>query len=120
MITSINAISAMTHIRTEPCILCKYIDRAEVCPVDASRDGRNMLLIDPEECIDCRLCGPECPVNAIYPGDEVPEDQQVYLEINEKFFQRWSVITARRPLAGGDKWASTEGKDHLLDLESAN
>ena len=112
--------NAMTDVISEPCILHKYTDCVQVCPVDAFRNGKNMLVVDPEECIDYRLCVPECPTNAIYPGDDVPEDQQVYLEINEKFFQRWSVITARRPLAGGDKWASTEGKDHLLDLESAN
>ena len=120
MIAPINAMNAMTHVITEPCILCKYTDCVEVCPVDAFRDGKNMLVIDPEECIDCRLCVPECQVNAIYPGDEVPEDQQVYFEINEKFSQRWPVITRRRPLVGGDEWTTTNAKDHLLDPESAN
>ena len=109
----------MTHVITEPCIMCKYTDCVEVCPVDAFRDGKNMLVIDPEECIDCRLCVPECPVNAIYQGDEVPEDQQVYFEINKKYSQRWPVITRRKPLTGGDEWATTTGKGHLLDPESA-
>ena len=120
MIAPINAMNALTHVITEPCILCKYTDCVEVSPVDAFRDGKNMLVIDPEECIDCRLCVPECPVNATYPGDEVPEDQQVYFKINEKFFRRWSVTTRRRPLAGGDEWATINCKDHLFDPESAN
>ena len=63
---------------------------------------------------------PECPVNAIYPGDEGPEDQQVYFEINEKFSQCWLVITRRRSLARGDEWATTKAKDHLFDPERAN
>lgn len=117
MITPINA---MTHVITEPCILCKYTDCVEVCPVDAFRDGKNMLVIDPEECIDCRLCVPECPVNAIYQGNEVPDDQQVYFEINERFSRCWPVITCRRPLAGGDEWATTKAKNGLLDPESAS
>ena len=112
--------NAMTHVVTEPCILCKYTGCVEVCLVDAFCDGKNMLLIDPEECIDCRLCVPECLVNAIYPGDEVSDDQPVYFEINEKFSQRWPVITRRGPLAGGDEWATIKGKDPLLDPESAN
>ena len=112
--------NAMTHVVTEPCILCKYTGCVEVCLVDAFCDGKNMLLIDPEECVDCRLCAPECLVNAIYPGDEVSDDQPVYFEINEKFSQRWPVITRRGPLAGGDEWATIKGKDPLLDPESAN
>ena len=109
----------MTHVITEPCILCKYTDCVEVCPVDAFRDGKNMLVIDPDECIDCRLCIPECPVDAIYAGDEVPSDQQAYFEINASLARRWPIITRRRPLAGGDEWAKTRVKSHLLDLDSA-
>ena len=112
--------NAMTHVVTKPCILCKYTDCVEICPGDAFRDGKNMLVIDPEECIDCRLCVPECLVNGIYPGDEVSEDQPVYFKINEKFSRRWSVTASRRPLAGGDEWATIKGKDPLLDPESAN
>ena len=120
MVAPTNAMNAMTHVVTEPCILCKYTGCVEVCLVDAFCDGKNMLLIDHEECVDCRLCAPECLVNAIYPGDEASDDQPVYFEINEKFSQRWPVITRRRPLAGGDEWATIKGKDPLLDPESAN
>ena len=120
MITPVNAMNAMTNVGTEPRILRKYTDCVEVCRVDAFRKCKNMLVLDPEEYIDRRLCAPECLVNAIYPGDKLSEDQQAYFETNEKFSQRWRVITCRQPLTGGDEWASTEGKDHLLDPESAN
>jgi ferredoxin len=110
----------MTHVVTEPCILCKYTDCVEVCPVDAFREGKNMLAIDPDECIDCRLCVPECPVDAIYPGDEVPSDQQAYFEINARFAVRWPVMTRRKPLADGDRWATVKGKGDLLDPQSAD
>ena len=56
----------MTHVVTESCIRCKYTDCVDVCPVDCFREGPNMLVIDPDECIDCAVCIPECPVNAIY------------------------------------------------------
>ena len=114
MIAAVNAMNDMTHVHTKPCILCKYTDRVEVWPVDSFCDGKNMLVIDHEERIDCRPCGPECPVNAIHPGDDVLEGQHFYLEINEKFSRRWPVITRRRPVAGGHEWTSIEGKDHLI------
>jgi len=110
----------MTHVVTEPCILCKYTDCVEVCPVDAFREGKNMLVIDPDDCIDCRLCIPECPVDAIYAGDEVPPDQHAYFDINARLALRWPVITRRRPLAGGDEWATVKVKGHLLDPASAD
>ena len=120
MIAPTTAMNAMTHVVTKPCILCKYMDCAEVCPVDAFRDGKNMLVIDPEERIDSRLCVPECPINAIYPGDEVSEDQPVYFKINEKFSRRWPVTTRTRPLAGGDEGATINCKDHLFGPGSTN
>ena len=62
----------MTHVVTESCIRCKYTDCVDVCPVDCFREGPNMLIIDPDECIDCAVCIPECPVNAILPEEDVP------------------------------------------------
>ena len=59
----------MTHVVTEACVRCKYTDCVAVCPVDAFREGRNMLVIDPDECIDCAVCIPECPVDAIFRGE---------------------------------------------------
>ena len=66
----------MTYVVTETCIKCKYTDCVDVCPVDCFREGPNMLVIDPDECIDCTLCVPECPVEAIFAEDDVPDSQQ--------------------------------------------
>ena len=72
----------MTFVVTESCIKCKLTDCVEVCPVDCFHEGPNFLVIDPEECIDCTLCEPECPVEAIYSEDELPEGQEKFIEIN--------------------------------------
>ena len=62
----------MTHVVTENCIKCKYTDCVDVCPVDCFREGPNFLVIDPDECIDCAVCIPECPANAIFAEEDVP------------------------------------------------
>ena len=72
----------MTHVVVETCIKCKYTDCVDVCPVDCFREGPNMLSIDPDECIDCAVCIPECPVNAIYAEEDVPEDQRDFIPLN--------------------------------------
>jgi len=69
----------MTYVVTESCIKCKYTDCVDVCPVDCFREGPNMLVIDPDECIDCTLCVPECPVEAIYAEDDVPDAQREWI-----------------------------------------
>ena len=74
----------MTFVVTEQCIKCKYTDCVEVCPVDCFHEGPNMLVIDPDECIDCTLCEPECPVEAILSEDDLTEDQHHFLELNEE------------------------------------
>jgi ferredoxin len=66
----------MTYVVTESCIKCKYTDCVDVCPVDCFREGPNMLVIDPDECIDCTLCVAECPVEAIFAEDDVPDSQK--------------------------------------------
>ena len=72
----------MTYVVGENCIRCKLTDCVEVCPVDCFYEGPNFLVIDPDECIDCDLCVPECPVDAIYAEDDLPEDQAEFLELN--------------------------------------
>src|SRR3546814_13313435 len=72
-VCSSDLVESMTFVVIDNCIKCKYTDCVEVCPVDAFHEGPNFLVIDPDECIDCTLCEPECPINAIYPEDDVPE-----------------------------------------------
>lgn len=85
----------MTHVVTENCIACKYMDCVEVCPVDCFYEGRNMLVIHPGECIDCGVCEPVCPSAAIRPDTEAGLFQ--WLELNRKYAQIWPNIAARRP-----------------------
>ena len=82
----------MAFIVTEPCIKCKYTDCVDVCPVACFHEGENMLVIDPDECIDCGVCVDECPVTAIFSEDEVPEKWESYKELNAKYAAEWPVI----------------------------
>ncbi|HFE31966.1 MAG TPA: ferredoxin family protein [Gammaproteobacteria bacterium] len=106
----------MTYVVTENCIKCKYTDCVEVCPVDCFHEGPNFLVIDPEECIDCTLCVPECPAEAIFAEDDVPEDQELFLELNAELAKKWPVITEMKdPLPDAKEW---DGKpDKLKYLE---
>ncbi len=87
----------MTFVVLENCIKCKYMDCVDVCPVDCFHEGPNFLVIDPEECIDCTLCEPECPIEAIVSEDDIPEGQEKFLELNEELSLTWPVITASKP-----------------------
>lgn len=101
----------MTYVVTDDCIKCKYTDCVEVCPVDCFHEGQNMLVIDPDECIDCSLCEPECPIDAIYAEEDLPESQQRFLEINAEYARQWPVITERRePPADAASWEGVEDK----------
>jgi ferredoxin len=92
----------MAYVVGEACIGCKHTTCVEVCPVDAFREGPNFLVIDPDECIDCDLCVPECPEDAIFVEDEVPADQIHFIEINKKYAQIWPEIDApKEPLLDG-------------------
>jgi len=105
----------MTYVVTESCIQCKYTDCVDVCPVDCFVEGPNFLAIDPEECIDCTLCVAECPVEAIFAEDDVPEDQQEFIEINAKLAKVWPIITAKKDaLPDADAFAGQENKKELL------
>ena len=106
----------MTFVVTDNCIKCKYTDCVEVCPVDCFHEGPNMLVIDPEECIDCALCEPECPIEAIVPEDDVSEEQQFLLELNAELSKEWPVLTeAKEPLSDADKWKDLPGKIDYLE-----
>ncbi|MDX1434917.1 MAG: ferredoxin family protein [Gammaproteobacteria bacterium] len=85
----------MTFVVLESCIKCKYTDCVEVCPVDCFHEGPNYLVIDPEECIDCTLCEPECPVDAIVSEDDLTDDQQHFLELNAELSKEWPVLTEK-------------------------
>lgn len=106
----------MTFVVGEDCIKCKYTDCVEVCPVDCFYEGPNMLVINPDECIDCALCEPECPVDAIYAEDELPEEQAEFLELNKTLCEQWPNIThTKLPLPDADEWANKPGKRMLLE-----
>jgi ferredoxin len=101
----------MAFIVSEACIKCKLTDCVEVCPVDCFHEGENMLVIDPEECIDCTLCEPECPIGAIYAEDELPADQLKMIAVNAEYSRKWPVITEMKdPPADWEKWEHTEHK----------
>ena len=90
----------MTFVVVESCIKCKLMDCVEVCPVDCFHEGPNMLVIDPDECIDCTLCEPECPVEAIFHEDNVPEEWTDFTALNAEMAQQTPVITEKKePLA---------------------
>ncbi|HFE48107.1 MAG TPA: ferredoxin family protein [Chromatiaceae bacterium] len=106
----------MTFIVTDNCIRCKYTDCVEVCPVDCFHEGPNFLVIDPDECIDCALCEPECPAAAIYSEDDLPDDQQAFLELNAELSQQWPVITEKKdPLPDAEEWDGKENKLQYLE-----
>lgn len=87
----------MTYVVTDNCIRCKYTDCVEVCPVDCFHEGPNFLVIDPDECIDCTLCEPECPAGAIFAEDDVPDGMENYIALNAELSAAWPVITEMKP-----------------------
>ena len=99
----------MTYVVTDACIRCKYTDCVEVCPVDCFYEGETMLVINPSECIDCGVCEPECPAEAILPDTE--EGLEKWLELNRKFSDQWPNITAKKEQPEeADKYKDEEGK----------
>jgi ferredoxin len=99
----------MTYIVTENCIKCKFMDCVEVCPVDCFYEGENFLVINPDECIDCGVCEPECPAEAILPDTEEGLDE--WLDLNTKFSAIWPNITSQGETpSDADDWKDKEGK----------
>ena len=106
----------MTYVVTEACIKCKYTDCVEVCPVDCFYEGDNMLVIDPDICIDCGVCEPECPVEAIKPDTEPGVED--WLKLNAEYAKQWPNITVKRePPADAKEWEGKPNKVQQFDPE---
>lgn len=105
----------MTFVVTESCIRCRYTDCVDVCPVDCFHAGPNFLVIDPDGCIDCGVCVPECPAEAIFAESDVPDNQREFIALNAELARSWPVLDSREaPLPEADEWKSTKGKlQHL-------
>ena len=105
----------MPYVVNQNCIKCKYTDCVEVCPVDCFYEGENMLVIHPDECIDCGVCEPECPVEAITPDTDSQADD--WVETNKKFSEICPNITKKKnalPKEEQDKWAKEKNKKELF------
>ena len=105
----------MAFVVTQNCIKCKYTDCVAVCPVDAFHEGPNFLAINPEICIDCDLCTPECPAEAIFQEDALPQGMQHFRELNKNLSQIWPVITEviPAPIDAAD-WDGVPNKEPYL------
>lgn len=105
----------MTFVVTEECIKCKYTDCVDVCPVECFHEGPEMLVIDPDECIDCALCVPECPIDAIFDEVDLPEDQQHFIKINADLSLKWPVIEGMKPTPDdAEAWEGVPDKIQYL------
>ncbi|QGX38505.1 ferredoxin FdxA [Permianibacter aggregans] len=106
----------MTFVVTDNCIRCKYTDCVEVCPVDCFYEGPNFLAINPDECIDCGLCEPECPANAIFEENEVPDDQKQFIALNAELSQQWPNINKwKEAPADAKEWDGVPNKLQYLE-----
>ena len=106
----------MTFVVTDSCIKCKYTHCVDVCPTDAFRDGPNFLAIDPDDCIDCRLCVPECPVDAIFADEDVPDEFAHFIALNVELAGIWKPIRVMRTeLPDAEEWGKVKHKLHLLE-----
>lgn len=106
----------MTYVVTENCIKCKYTDCVEECPVEAFHEGPNMVVINPEACIECGACASVCPIQAIKADEDLEPDEECFLELNAELSQEWPSITeAKEPLEDADEWVDIENKLEMLD-----
>ena len=106
----------MAYYVTEACIRCKYTDCVTACPVECFHEGANMLVIDPEECIDCGACVSECPVSAIFAPDDLPAEFEEYIALNQRLAQEWPVIHKQQaPLPEAEQFAEVTDKRAMLD-----
>jgi len=106
----------MTYLVTENCIRCKYTDCVDVCPVDCFYEGPNFLVIHPDECIDCGLCEPECPADAILHEDDLKPEQDQFYALNQELAEIWPNINqSKSALADADEWKGVPDKLKLLE-----
>lgn len=106
----------MAYVVTENCIKCKYTDCVEVCPVDCFYEGENFLVINPDECIDCGVCEPECPAEAIFPDSEPLAAK--WAEFNRTYSGQWPNITRKKsPMPDADDWQNKPGKGDLVSTK---
>ncbi|HEU0202344.1 MAG TPA: ferredoxin FdxA [Burkholderiaceae bacterium] len=111
----------MTHVVTESCINCRYSDCVAVCPVECFHQGPNFMVIDPDGCIDCGVCIPECPVEAIVEEAQVPADQRGFIALNAERARHWPLVTAKSdPLPDAERWAKEETKLALLVADAVS
>lgn len=108
----------MAYVVTDSCVRCKYTDCVEVCPVDCFYEGENMLVINPEECIDCGVCEPECPAEAIKPESE---ELLKWLEINKEYSAKWPrIVESKEPLPDADKYKNEKNKFETYVLKEGD
>ena len=112
----------MTFVVAEPCIKCKFTDCVDACPVDdCFKEGVNFLVIDPDECIDCGACVPECPVEAIFQEDDLPEKWEKFIEINARLAVNWPGIDFKQDaLPEAEEWREVEDKLDQLSENAAS
>lgn len=105
----------MTYVVTNNCISCKHTNCVDICPADAFHEGKNFLAINPEECVDCGLCVPECPEEAIVPESELDNSNIHFLVLNEKLSQQWpAIMESITPLSEHAEWSGVEDKLEYL------
>jgi ferredoxin len=105
----------MTYVVAEPCVKCKFTDCVDVCPVDCFYEGENFLVIHPDECIDCGACVPECPVEAIFSEDDLPDKWAEYKDLNAKLAETWPNIDAKQDaMETSEEFRNVEQKRALL------
>ena len=110
----------MTHVVCQPCFACKYTDCVVVCPVECFYEGEQMVYIHPEECIDCGACVPECPVEAIFDEDDVPDEWVDYIEINAQLSAEWPTIDEPKdPHPEADTMRDVDSKRAMLSRPPA-
>jgi ferredoxin len=106
----------MAFVVGQNCIRCKHTDCVTVCPVNCFYEGPNFLAIHPDECIDCALCVPECPVSAIYAESDVPEEQLAFPELNRELSALWPrIVKQQAPLPDAEQWDGVANKLELLE-----